>query len=205
MRVAILLLAALVANATPAHAHHPGHRLDEVMAENEQAFEHRELWRLPDAALMTATGSPLDLGDLEDRIVVLSFVPEGCGAPCAAQQALLAQVQASVNITPMREMVLFVTVAPSGAEVPGWETVNWLQATPQGAASVGRITEAFAALSARTDDTPMAHLIDRGGRHAGIFHGSSFGHVNMVLYINGLSNERPPEPGLLDRIFRVFR
>lgn len=205
MRTAILLLAAIVANVTPAYANHPGDRLDEVMAEKEPAFEPRDLWRLPDAELATATGSPLGLGDLEDRIVVLSFVPEGCSAPCAAQQALLAQVQASVNITPMREMVLFLTVAPSGAEVPGWETVNWLLATPQGAASVGRIAGAFAALSARADDTPMAHLIDRGGRHAGIFHGSGFGHVNMVLYINGLSNERPLEPGLLDRLFRVFR
>ena len=64
---------------------------------------------------------------------------------------------------------------------------------------------AFAALSARVTDAPMVHVIDRGGRHAGIFHGAGFGRINLVLYINGLTNAPPPEPGLLDRLFGAFQ
>ena len=49
------------------------------------------------------------------------------------------------------------------------------------------------------------HVIDRGGRHAGIFHGAAFRRINLVLYINGRTNAPPPEPGLLDRLFGAFR
>jgi protein SCO1/2 len=51
----------------------------------------------------------------------------------------------------------------------------------------------------------MVHVIGRGGRHAAIFHGGGFSRINMVLYINGLTNTHPPEPGLLDRILGVFQ
>ena len=51
----------------------------------------------------------------------------------------------------------------------------------------------------------MVHVIDRDGRHAGIFHGADFGHVNMILYINGLTNAHPHEPGLMERFLGMFR
>ena len=125
VRFVPVLLAALLAGAAPARANHPGERLDEVMAEKEPAFEATGLWRLPDTRLAAADGSPLDLGDLEDRIVVLSFLSEGCGAPCAGQQALLRDVQKSLNVTPMRDMVLFVTVGATALSDPAWEAANW--------------------------------------------------------------------------------
>lgn len=198
-----VLLAAILAGAAPARAHHPGERLDEVTAAKEPAFEPTGIWRLPDTRLAAADGSPLDLGDLEDRILILSFVPEGCGTPCADQQALLREVQRSVNVTPMREMVLFVTVGGRDVTDSGWEAVSWQGAVPEN----GPVAEAaarFAAFSDRTEDAPMAHIIDRGGRHAGIFHGAEFGKINMVLHINGLTNARPPERGWLDRILGAF-
>ena len=41
----------------------------------------------------------------------------------------------------------------------------------------------------------MAHVIDRNGRHAGIFHGSDFSKTNLTLYINGLTNNaHAPKP-----------
>lgn len=205
MKVAVLLFPALIANATPASAHHPGDRIDEVMAEKEPAFEPTDQWWPPDAELVTASGTPLDVSEHVEQIVVLSFVTEGCGETCDAQQALLAQVQGSVNITPMREMVRFITIAEPGTAIPGWDPINWIQTSPTDDTRVGQIAGDFASLSVRAEDTPMVHLIDRGGRHTGIFHGSDFGHVNMVLYINGLSNERPLKPGLLDRFWGIFR
>lgn len=203
VRFVPVLLAALLAGAAPARANHPGDRLDEIMAEKEPAFEATGLWRLPDTRLAAAGGSPLDLGDLEDRIVVLSFLPEGCGTPCADQQAMLREVQKSLNVTPMRDMVLFVTVGATALSDPAWETANW-QGAVAGAGPAADAAGAFATLSDRADRAPMAHIIDRGGRHAGIFHGAGFGKINMVLYINGLSNAHPAKRGWLDRVLGAF-
>lgn len=52
----------------------------------------------------------------------------------------------------------------------------------------------------------MIHLLDRNGRQVGIFHGAEFLPLNLVLYINGLTNEHPDhEPaGLLDRVLGWF-
>ena len=47
----------------------------------------------------------------------------------------------------------------------------------------------YAALSTRKDLVRMTYMVDRLGRVGGIFHGIAFGQVNMVLYINGLTNE----------------
>jgi len=185
--VALLLLATTL----PVAAHHPGERLDEVTAEKELAFEPTDLLRLPPLAMTEADGASLDLSDLSDRIVVLSLVPESCGASCADQQALLQAVQEAVNVTPMREMVEFLTVSDAAALGPEWDAGNWRALTPTDDAMTDAVG-AFAALSARGTDAPMIHVIDRGGRHAGIFHGSGFVRINMVLYINGLTNAPPP-------------
>lgn len=53
---------------------------------------------------------------LADRIVVLSFVKDGSGGPCADQQALLQGVQEAVNIMPMRGMFLFQKVSDAAPE-----------------------------------------------------------------------------------------
>lgn len=204
MRLPALVALLLLAGAAPAAAHHPGDRLDEVMAEKEPAFEPTDSRRMPPLALIGADGASIDLSGLADQIVVLSFRPDGCGAPCADQQALLQEVRDAVNVTPMREMVQFLTVGGDVAPDPDGEAGNWRPVTPADE-TVTEAAAAFAALSARGADAPMIHVIDRGGRHAGIFHGPRFGRINLVLYINGLTNAPPPEPGLLDRLFGAFR
>ena len=110
MSLPALFALLLLAGAAPAAAHHPGERLDEVMAEKEPAFEPTDSRRMPPLALTGAEGASVHLSGLADQIVVLSFRPDGCGAPCADQQALLQEVREAVNVTPMREMVQFLTV-----------------------------------------------------------------------------------------------
>jgi hypothetical protein len=122
---------------------------------------------------------------------VASTRPESCGAPCADQQALLQAVQEAVNVTPMREMVEFLTVSDAAAHGTEWDAGNWRALTPTDD-TVSDAAGAFAALSARGTDAPMVHVLDRGGRHAGIFHGAGFVRINMVLYINGLTNAPSP-------------
>ena len=63
----------------------------------------------------------------------------------------------------------------------------------------------FAALSSQGQDMPMVHVIDRNGRHAGIFHGVDFQRANVTLYINQLINNayapKPPtEKGWWERL-----
>ena len=199
-----VLLVALLGFAAPALANHPEERLDEVTAEREPAFEPTNLGRLPALDIQTADLA-LDLDALEGQIVVLSFVPETCGEVCADQQALLAEVQEAIDVTPMREMVSFISVASPGVSPEGPDAENWIAARPREQQAANQLAASFADLSNRDSSAPMVHVIDRSGRHAGIFHGADFGHVAMTLYINGLSNAHPHEPGMFDRILGMFR
>jgi len=204
VRSVIFLTAVLLAG--PALANHPEDRLDEVMAEKEPAFEATDVRRPPDLDVVDGSGEPFDRGRLSDQIVILSFAPEGCGAPsCVAQQALLARVREAVNITPMRDLVTFVVVAEAGDGGEKPAASNIITVEPSQGATAASLAARFADLSSREGVSPKAHVLDRRGRHAGIFHGEEFGYVNMVLYINGLSNARPPEPGLLDRVLGLIR
>ncbi len=200
-----LLLLVVLTVSTPALANHPGELLDEAMAAKEPAFEPAER-RPPAIELRTVDDLEFDLHDLEDKVVVLTFLPEGCGPPCADQQALLSEVQEAIEITPMRDMISFVTVAsPDSPVAPSANDANWLTVTPRDPEAVAEMSAEWAELSSRGGEEPMAYVLDRGARQAGIFHGTSFAWVNMVLYINGLTNAHPPEPGLLDRIWDLFQ
>ena len=185
MRVLIIL--ALLGVAAPALANHPAERIDEVMAEREPAFEAVK-GPLPKLALMTDDGRAIELHEQSDKILVLSFVPAGCGAPCADQQRLLNEVQSKIGVTPMGGMVSFVTVAaPGTSTLNGWDTQNWQLAMPGGEETTAELSTELADASQRADGS-MAYVIDRGAHPRAIFHGGEFGPVNMVLYINGLSN-----------------
>lgn len=197
----ILLCLLLALSPVPGFAHHPGERIDEVMAAREPVFEPTDLRRTPRLRGTDADDVALRLDAMQDRIVVISFAPEGCGAPCEAQQALLREAQEGVNVTPMREMVTFLTI---GLATEGWDSKNWHAISTEG--GVSEAADDYAALSKRDSAAPMIHVIGRAGRHAAIFHGAEFSHVNLILYINELTNAAPPpEPGLLESIFGAFQ
>jgi len=196
-----LLIPVLLLIAQPAFANHPGERIDEVMTEQEPAFEVADHPSTPELSLKEPGGDVLRLGDLHDQIIVLSFVPTGCGGLCAEQQAVLAGVQAQVNSSPMKELVTFVTVGEAAASIEApWDEANWRLVIPSDDETIAAAADRFAALSGRGQELPMAHVIDRNGRYAGIFHGSDFNKTNMTLYINQLTNNahrpnRPSEKG----------
>lgn len=190
--------------AGPAVAHHPGDRIDEVMAGKEPAFEATDATEPPELRVVTAGGQYLQLEEFADQIITLSFVRGGCGETCAAQQAALGEVRQNLEATPMREMVTFLTVRPSEDLPAGAGAGNRLVVAP-GSGSVADQIDTYAALSSRHEDAPLVHIIDRGSRHAAIFHGSGFGPLNMTLYINGLTNApAASDPGLLDRVLGIF-
>ena len=188
MTMKAFVILASVMLAAPALANHPGERLDEVMEQKEPAFEATGLDGIPSLDLVDVAGNAVKRDNLDEQMVVLSFGPEGCGEICDVQQALLSRVRDGVNITPMRDMVTFVVVAD--APLPAMEpSPNLVIASPEKtvAASAAR----YVMLSSRAIQGPLVHVIGRKGRHVGIFHGSDFVYVNMILYINGLTNAHP--------------
>ena len=117
-----------------------------------------------------------------------------------------------INQSPMKEVVQFVTITtdpktdtPDVLKTYGEDhnlnPVNWtfMTAAPtQPADTTRKLAETFGHKFVKSDDGyqthgVVTHVIDRGGRWAGNFHGLRFDSVNMVLYTNGLIN-RPPEP-----------
>jgi protein SCO1/2 len=183
MRHLVFLVMLLV--PVPALADYPGaDRIDHVMGGKEPRFEATDLRDLPELAVVTADGRILQLDQLSDQVVVLSFVPEACEESCAAQQTMLEKVRQDLAATPMRDMVTFVTVRPQDGLAPAEGPTNWWTVTPASDTSVIALSRPFSALSERNDGVPMTHVIARGGRHAAIFHGADFERLNMVLYIN---------------------
>jgi hypothetical protein len=69
------LILAFLLVVQPAFANHPGERIDDVMTEQEPAFEVADRPSTPELSLEEPDGNILRLTDLHDQIVVLSFVP----------------------------------------------------------------------------------------------------------------------------------
>jgi hypothetical protein len=184
MRKLLIFLA--MTFALPALADHPGDRLDEVMSRKEPALEPVDRHDWPRTELRGAAGGVIELEGLSDQVAVLSFLPHGCGAPCARQQQILEAAREGGNASAMREMVTFLLVTDDPAPAAEPANGNMLRATsPEPTTAV---MEELARLSSRQEQEPMVHVIARGGRHAGIFHGTGFKPINLILYVNGLTN-----------------
>ena len=185
------LASTFVLIAGTAFAHHPGVQLNEVMAAQEPGFEPVGHIDAPEFDLKTATGAHLHLADFDGKVLIFSFVAGDCGIGCVAQQAALAAVQARVNITPMLGMADFLTILEPGHSLPeaatsAFDPANWQVLTAGPAAGDPAV---YVAVSTRKGALPMTFMVDRLGQVGGIFHGSTFGQVNMLLYINGLTND----------------
>lgn len=214
---AVFLLAALLV-APPAGAHHPGADLDRLMGSKEEFFQPIDR-PAPPFELADADGNIVRLSDFDDKIVVLNFVFAGCTDVCPLHSELIAEVQEQINITPMKDMVRFITVTTDPAtdtpavlraygEAHGLDPYNWmfLTARPdQPEDATRRLAEEYDLRFEPLEDGQqmhgvVTHIIDRGGRFAAKFHGLRFEPVNLVLYVNGLTNmpHSPVEQGDAD-------
>lgn len=215
-RVVPALLLALSVTARAAVAHEEGSDIDAFMGGEEQFFQVIDQ-SAPPFELVDADGNPVRLSDFADKIVVLDFVFASCTDLCPLQSEVLADVQAKVNASPMKDMVQFVTVTTdpeadtpevmrSYSQAHGLDPSNWTFLTVR----PGDPENTTRQLSEAYDNTftPVAdgqqmhgvvfHIIDRGGRLAAKFHGLRFETVNMVLYINGLTNAPHEGEGAAD-------
>lgn len=64
----------------------------------------------PDFTLRDAEGRSVSLGDLRGKVVVLNFIYASCPDVCPLHSELIADIQADVNRTSMKEQVQFVSI-----------------------------------------------------------------------------------------------
>lgn len=186
------------------------HSLDDLQAqlgENEQYFEPRNE-PAPDFSLQDAAGNTVRLKDLRSQVVVLNFVYTQCPDVCPLHAETIARVQKMVNITPMKDRVTFVTVTTDPVrDTPdilrgygddhGLDPANWrfLTSGPERPEQTRKLAEAFGHKFKVTEDGLqlhgiVTHVIDQNGVWRGNFHGLAFQPVNLVSFVNALTNDR---------------
>lgn len=228
MKLFLLALALLPALALPASAHHPGADLDEMMGSEEKFFQAIDEPAAPPFELANADGKVVRLSDFSDKIVVLNFIFASCTDFCPIHSEVIADIQEKINATPMKDRVQFLTITTDPAKdtaavlkeygpAHGLDAENWMFLTTlpgQPEDTTRKLSEQYDVRFEPLEDGQqmhgaVTHIIDRGGRFAAKFHGLRFDTLNMVLYINGLTNNvgKPaePEPGWWDRLKAMFQ
>lgn len=207
-----VVLLTVFALATPAAAHHPGDDLDDVMGSKEAYFQAIDK-PAPHFTLRDAHGQAITLDAFSSKVVILHFVYAGCPDVCPLHAEKIARVQEMINRTPMKDMVRFISITTDPVnDTPevlkaygpsrGLDPTNWtfLTTRPEQSEEATRIlAEAFGHRFTKTGDGyqthgVVTHIIDRQGRWAANFYGLKFQPVNLVLYVNGLTNKAPPPP-----------
>lgn len=201
----------VLAFIVPAFAHHPGADLDKLMGSEEKYFQAINAPAAPAFELADADGDPVSLSDFMEKVVVLNFVFAGCTDVCPLHSDLIARVQAMVNDTPMKDMVQFLTVTTDPAtdtpeimkaygEACGLDPHNWMFLTTREGQPDNATRKLAEEYDQRFDPLDngqqmhgvVTHVIDRGGRFAAKFHGLRFDPLNLVMYVNGLTNNVEP-------------
>ncbi|MEO5756609.1 MAG: SCO family protein [Mesorhizobium sp.] len=205
LRGLIALTALIVGFAHSAQAH----SLDEVdtMLEGDEKYFQPIDRSAPDFMLRTADGRVVRMADLRGKVVVLHFIYTSCPDVCPLHAEKIAEVQAMVNGTPMKDQVTFVTITTDPTrDTPavlrgygpahGLDPINWLfltTAQDQPEDMTRKLAEAFGHKFTLTDDGyqmhgTVTHVIDKEGRWRANFHGLNFASVNLVTFINALTN-----------------
>jgi protein SCO1/2 len=221
-----LTATAFLAAAAAATAHSP-EDLAAAYLDREQFFQPIDA-PAPEFALQDADGRAVRLADFRDKVVVLHFIYAGCPDVCPLHAERIAEVQALVNFTPMKDLVQFVTVTTDPGRdtadvlraygpIHGLDPVNWKFLTT----APGQPEDATRALAqdyghrfVATDDGlqvhgVVTHIVDKQGRWRANFHGLRFAPVNLVTFVNALTNEfdqahNHPEESWWDDLWDLF-
>lgn len=208
----LVALAAMTA-VTPLAWAHSLKEFEASLGDREKFFQAVDK-PAPDFTLCNADGHTVRLADLRGKVVVLNFIYASCPDVCPLHSERIAEIQAMVNGTPMKDQVRFISVTtdPTGdtSEVlreygpaHGLDSVNWtfLTKTPdQPENATRRLAESYGHKFTKTKDGYqvhgiVTHVIDREGRWRGNFHGLKFQSVNLVLFVNALVNDVHPDHG----------
>ena len=226
-RHAIALAAAWAVVAATAASAHSVKELELELGDREKYFQPLDK-AAPEFTLAHADGAPVRLADFRGEVVVLHFIYAACSDVCPLHTDLIADVQAKINQTPMKEAVRFVTVTTDPSkDVPevmraygpahGLDVANWVFLTtlPDQPESATRgLAEAYGHKFSRTPEGSqvhgvVTHVIDKEGRWRANFHGLKLDPTSLVLFVNALVNDvqKPHghrKPGFWDRVRELF-
>lgn len=219
---------AVAAASAPAIAHDVKNKaeFDKLMGSREKYYQPVDK-TAPGFTLRDMEGNTVRLADLRGKVVVLHFNFASCTAVCPLHATRIAEIQAMINSTPMKALVRFVTITtdPAKDTLPvlrkygmdqGLDPVNWsfLTTRPgQPEDTTRKLAARFGHKFSVTDGTQVhgvvTHLIDSDGHWVGNFHGLKFDPVNLVLFVNQLTNQyghaaRQTERGFWTRLLDAF-
>ncbi len=206
------------------------HSLEELQAkllEDEKYFQPVDK-PAPDFTLRDADGKVFRLADFHGKVVVLHFIYASCPDVCPLHADRIAEIQAMVNRTPMKDRVQFISISTDPEHdtpeilrgygpVHGLQDANWVFLTilpDQPADLTRKLVEAYGHKFTKGKDGRLAHgvvthVIDKEGRWRANFHGLEFAPVNLLVFVNALTNDiqRPhhhAEKSLWDRLRELF-
>ncbi len=201
--------------------------LETMLGDREKYFQAIDK-PAPDFALQDADGKPIGLSELRGKVVVLHFIYAGCPDVCPLHADKIAEVQAMINQTPMKELVRFVTITTDPKnDTPdvlrayggqhGLNLVNWVFLTTrqdQPEDATRQLAEQFGHKFVKAEDGYqvhgiVTHVIDQEGRWRANFHGLKFDPTNLVVFVNALVNDvhKPHQErgrGLWERLKSLF-
>ena len=204
-----LALLTIFTNAGPVVAHSL-QSLQQDLFKREKYFEIKNA-APPQFALADADGKFVTLADLRGKVVVLHFIYTRCPDVCPLHAEKIAEIQRMINITPMKEQVAFVSITTdpdsdtpevlrSYGPLHGLVSTNWMFLTkrkgdPEDATR--KLAEGFGHGFDKANDGMqmhgiVTHIIDQNGRWRGNFHGLQFAPLNLVQFVNGLTNVQVP-------------
>ena len=222
--IGVMLFAFLAAASTGAA--HSLKQLESELGDREKYFQAMDE-AAPDFELLDADGGTLRLDDLRGQVIVLNFIYTTCPDVCPLHAERIAEVQAMVNQTPMRDQVRFISITTDPeADTPqalrdygpahGLDPANWVFATsgPERPVATRRLAERYGLRFVKADDgtqthAVVTHVIDSEGRWRAKFHGLGFDPANLVVFVNALVNDvddrhAHPEPGFWDWLRSLF-
>ena len=226
LRPAVLAFGLTAALVSPVLSHSL-EEVDRDLRDREKYFQPVDS-DAPGFTLEDADGRAVRLTDLRGKVVVLNFIYTNCPDVCPLHAERIAQIQAMINQTPMKATVEFVTITTDpkrdtgqvlreyGA-AHGLDPVNWTFLTAAAGEPEDRtrkIAEAYGLKFTEGGDGMqmhgiVTHVIDQDSRLRARFHGLKFEPVNLVVFVNALTNrtQKPhghQEPGVWDELKGLF-
>jgi len=219
-----VLLTALV---SPGWAHSPGELESKLTA--KERYMAVEQTPFPDFVLEDAAGRPVLRRDFLGKVMVLNFIYIKCPDECPLHSELIAEIQAGVNRTPMKDLVAFVSITTDPENdtgealkaygpVHGLDGANWVFLTSKEPDATRELASGLRQKFTASDGGLFQHalvtyLIDAKGRLRARYFGLKFDPVNMIVHINGLlhgdhhedgNNGGPDAPSWWQRLMELF-
>ena len=224
----LAVAAALVTTALmPAASAHSLKELDAQLFRTEKYFQPMDV-AAPAFSLRDQDGRTVSSADLRGKVVVLDFIYTHCPDACPLQTEKLAGVQRLVNATPMKDRIRFVSITTDPkrdtgealrefAKVHGVDPTNWVfltTAPDQPEDATRKLAKAYGLEFVPQGDGlevhgVVTHVIDQSGRMLARFHGLNFDPINLVMFVNALTNHLQDHrhneaPGLWSKLRGLF-